>query len=358
MKIVTIVGARPQFVKAAAVSRILRSRENVEEFLIHTGQHFDANMSQIFFDELGIDEPKYNLGISGGSHGDMTGRMLSGIEAVLENERPDWTLIYGDTNSTLAAAIAASKMHIPVAHVEAGLRSFNMKMPEEINRILSDRVSSLLLCPTDTAVQNLSNEGITAGVSNVGDVMYDAALHFGDLADQKTDEIIARYGLHPGGFALATCHRAENTDDPARLEQILQALSRIANDCQVVLPLHPRTRSCIRDLSLGHYLENIMALDPVPYLEMLWLEKNANLILTDSGGVQKEAFFFEVPCVTMRDETEWVETIDAGWNILAGVQAERIVQAVKDHKTNAKLEVLPYGNGHAAELISDKLLGL
>lgn len=358
MKIVTIVGARPQFVKAAALSRQLRCRENVDEILVHTGQHFDANMSQIFFDELGIDEPKYNLGISGGSHGEMTGRMLSGIETVLENERPDWTLIYGDTNSTLAAAIAASKMHIPVAHVEAGLRSFNMKMPEEINRILSDRVSSLLLCPTDTAVQNLVNEGITAGVSNVGDVMYDAALHFGGLADQNSDEIIARYGINPEGFALATCHRAENTDDPVRLEQILQALARIADDRQVVLPLHPRTQSRIRALSLGHYLGNIVALDPVPYLEMLWLEKNANLILTDSGGVQKEAFFFRVPCVTMREETEWVETLDAGWNILAGVQADRIVEAVTDHKTNVKLEVFPYGYGRAAELISDKLLGM
>lgn len=356
MKIVTIVGARPQFVKAAAVSRILKETPHVDEVLIHTGQHFDTNMSQIFFDELGIDEPRYNLGISRGSHGEMTGRMLSAIEAVLITERPDWTLIYGDTNSTLAAAIAASKMHVPVAHVEAGLRSFNMKMPEEINRILSDRVSSLLLCPTETAVKNLANEGITAGVSNVGDVMYDAALHFGGLAERDSHVIAINRDLNPGSFALATCHRAENTDDPIRLEQILQALSHISRDRQVVLPLHPRTRSRIHDLSLGHYLESVKVLDPVPYLEMLWLEKNANLILTDSGGVQKEAFFFKVPCVTMRDETEWVETIDAGWNILAGVQSDSIVQAVEDHKTNAKLEIAPYGNGRAAELIRDKLL--
>lgn len=356
MKIVTIVGARPQFVKAAAVSHILKENPHVDEVLIHTGQHFDPNMSQIFFDELGIDEPRYNLGISGGTHGEMTGRMLSAIEAVLITERPDWTLIYGDTNSTLAAAIAASKMHVPVAHVEAGLRSFNMKMPEEINRILSDRVSSLLLCPTETAVRNLENEGITAGVSNVGDVMYDAALHFGGLAERDGHVIAINRDLDPGSFALATCHRAENTDDPIRLEQILQALSHISRDRQVVLPLHPRTRSRIHNLSLGRYLESLKVLDPVPYLEMLWLEKNANLILTDSGGVQKEAFFFKVPCVTMRDETEWVETIDAGWNILAGVQSDSIVQAVEDHKTNAKLEISPYGKGRAAELIRDKLL--
>lgn len=356
MKIVTIVGARPQFVKASSVSRVLRENPHVDEVLIHTGQHFDPNMSQIFFDELGIEEPRYNLGISGGNHGEMTGRMLSAIEAVLITERPDWTLIYGDTNSTLAAAIAASKMHVPVAHVEAGLRSFNMKMPEEINRILSDRVSSLLLCPTETAVKNLANEGIVAGVSNIGDVMYDAALHFGGLAERDSDVIAINRDLNPGSFALATCHRAENTDDPIRLEQILQALSHISRDRQVVLPLHPRTRSRIQDMSLGHYLENVKVLDPVPYLEMLWLEKNANLILTDSGGVQKEAFFFKVPCVTMRDETEWVETIDAGWNILAGVQSDRIIQAVEDHKTNAKLEISPYGEGRAAELIRDKLL--
>lgn len=356
MKIVTIVGARPQFVKAAAVSRIFQSRRDAEEVLVHTGQHFDANMSQIFFDELGINEPAYNLEISGGSHGEMTGRMLAGIEKVLMDERPDWILIYGDTNSTLAGALAASKIHIRIAHVEAGLRSFNMKMPEEVNRIISDRISSMLFCPTETAVDNLRREGITNGVVNVGDVMFDAALHFGQMAEQRAEAVIAKYALKPGCFALATCHRAENTDDPARLEQILGALSRIAKEQPVVLPLHPRTQSRIDDLSLNHYLADVKTVEPVPYLEMLWLEKNANLILTDSGGVQKEAFFFKVPCVTMRDETEWVETVDAGWNILSGVDAGQIVQAVEQHRTNSKIEISPYGNGDAASRICDLLL--
>ncbi len=356
MKIVTIVGARPQFVKAATVSRILRTRQNATEILVHTGQHFDANMSQVFFDELGIVEPACNLGISGGTHGQMTGKMLSAIEDVLIAERPDWTLIYGDTNSTLAAALAASKLHIPVAHVEAGLRSFNMKMPEEVNRALSDRVSTLLLCPTQTAVDNLVREGIVDGVENVGDVMFDAALYFGEIAARTSTDVATKNGLQSGGFALATCHRAENTDEPERLRQILDALSRIARDMPVILPLHPRTKAKIKDLSFDQYLSNISTIDPVPYMEMLWLEKNANLILTDSGGVQKEAFFFKVPCITMRDETEWVETLASGWNILTGASMERIIQAVEAHRTNQKMEITPYGNGDAAEIICDLLL--
>lgn len=357
IKIVTIVGARPQFIKAAAVSRVIRDSYGgkIEEVLVHTGQHYDDNMSKVFFEELDIPQPKYNLEISGGQHGAMTGRMLGAVEKVLLDEKPDWLLIYGDTNSTLAGALAAAKLHIPVAHVEAGLRSFNMRMPEEINRILSDRVSSLLFCPTETAVKNLSAEGISKGVHNVGDVMYDVALFYRDRARQQST-ILKDLELVENGFALATCHRAENTDDPKRLGEIVAALAKIAGSMQVVFPLHPRTRKLIEDYGLRRYLDAVKVVEPLPFLDMVALERAAKVILTDSGGVQKEAYFYGVPCVTMRDETEWVETVELGWNQLVGASTQAILSAVsrpvESKQTNT---ITPYGDGKAALSIVSKL---
>jgi UDP-GlcNAc3NAcA epimerase len=356
MKIVTVVGARPQFIKAAAVSRVIRSQHSpaVEEVLVHTGQHFDHNMSRVFFDELDIPPPAYNLGISGVSHGVMTGRMLEAIERVLEQERPDWLLVYGDTNSTLAGALAAAKLHIPVAHVEAGLRSFNMRMPEEVNRVLTDRVSSLLFCPTRAAVHNLGSEGIVKGIHRVGDVMYDVALHFADRAKRQST-ILQSLHLSAGAYALATCHRAENTDEPERLAEILSALAEIATEMPVVLPLHPRTRKLIADHGLARYLGSLIVTEPLAFLDMIVLEQDARLILTDSGGVQKEAFFYGVPCLTMRNETEWVETVDSGWNTLVGADHARIVGAYRAPVT-AKVRSAPYGDGRASEAIMSVML--
>lgn len=354
MKIVTVVGARPQFIKAAAVSRVVRNEyaEKIDEIIVHTGQHYDDNMSQVFFDELDIPHPKYNLEISRGQHGEMTGRMLGAIEYVLLQERPDWLLIYGDTNSTLAGALAAAKLHIPVAHVEAGLRSFNMRMPEEVNRILSDRISTLLFCPTNTAVNNLKSEGFQKGIHNVGDVMFDVALYYRDRARHKST-ILKRLGLKAGAFALATCHRAENTDDPARLGAILSALAKSSADFPVVLPLHPRTRKLIDDYGFSTRLAKITITAPLPFLDMVALEQTARVILTDSGGVQKEAFFYGVPCVTMRDETEWVETVDLGCNQLVGASEESIFSAVKVILNSPPKVVTaqPYGTGQAASAV-------
>lgn len=351
-KIVTIVGARPQFIKAAAVSReILKHPGQLEEVMVHTGQHYDPNMSQVFFDELEIPAPRYNLEVSGGTHGAMTGRMLEGIERILLDEKPDWVLIYGDTNSTLAGALAAAKLHIPVAHVEAGLRSFNMHMPEEINRILADRVSSVLLCPTALAVDNLAREGVTQGVHNVGDVMYDVALYYRERA-RAASGILKTLGLTEKAFALATCHRAENTDDPVRLEGIVSALAQVASDMPVVLPLHPRTRKLLQQFGLERYLAALTIVEPLPFLDMVALEQAAKVIFTDSGGVQKEAFFYRVPCITMRDETEWVETIELGWNRLVGAERVRILEAYAALATgSADVSGLPYGDGRAAKRI-------
>lgn len=357
IKIVTIVGARPQFIKAAAVSRVILDgyANKIEEVLVHTGQHYDDNMSKVFFEELDIPQPKYNLEISGGQHGAMTGRMLEAIEKVLFEEKPDWVLIYGDTNSTLAGALAAAKLHMPVAHVEAGLRSFNMRMPEEINRILADRVSSLLFCPTETAVKNLRAEGISNGVYNVGDVMYDVALFYRDRAKRQTT-ILDDLKLTQRGFALATCHRAENTDDPKRLGEIVAALAKVANTLPVVFPLHPRTRKLIDDYGLRHHLDAVKVVEPLPFLDMVALEQAARVILTDSGGVQKEAFFYGVPCVTMRDETEWVETVEQGWNQLVGASEQAILSAVSQPTKNARANTTaPYGDGTAARSIVAKL---
>jgi len=321
MQIVTIVGARPQFIKAAVLSRELRKEHT--EILVHTGQHYDQNMSEIFFEELGIPAPDFNLGIGSGPHGKQTGEMLAAIEGVLLKERPDWVLVYGDTNSTLAGALAAVKLHIRVAHVEAGLRSFNRRMPEEINRVLTDHASDLLLCPTQTAVENLQNEGIARGVHLVGDVMYDALVWA--AAQEKEPSILDTLDLEPGKYLLATVHRAENTDDPERLAGILAAFGQVRET--LVWPVHPRTRLKLQELNwqpAGH----VKLIEPLGYLNMAQLEKHARIILTDSGGIQKEACWLGVPCITLRDETEWVETVQSGWNILAGSEKKAILDAV------------------------------
>lgn len=354
IKIVTIVGARPQFIKAAAVSRVIRDEhsDRINEVIVHTGQHYDPNMSEVFFKEMDIPEPKYNLEVSGGGHGEMTGRMLEAIERVLIDEKPQWVLIYGDTNSTLAGALAAAKLHIPVAHVEAGLRSFNMRMPEEVNRIVADRLSTLLFCPTETAVKHLVAEGITQGVINVGDVMFDVALHFRQRAREKS-LILNKLGLKGKEFVLATCHRAENTDDLRRLHGIVSALAKVADKLPVILPIHPRARKLIVEQGLDETLGAVQVIDPVPFLDMVALEQASRLILTDSGGVQKEAFFYGVPCVTMRDETEWVETVEMGWNTLAGASRDAIIAAV-DKALSVVIQPKaesPYGRGDAAQAI-------
>jgi UDP-GlcNAc3NAcA epimerase len=325
VKIVSVVGARPQFIKTAPVSRILRSR-GLTEVLVHTGQHYDRNMSALFFEELGIPDPDFNLGVGSGSHGRQTGQMLMRIEEVLLQERPDWVLVYGDTNSTLAGALAAVKLRIPVAHVEAGLRSFNREMPEEHNRVLTDHVADLLFCPTRTAVDHLSAEGVTQGVHLTGDVMYDAVLFNSDLAESRSD-VLSRLGLTSSRYLLATVHRPQNTDDPGPLSAILTAFGELGET--VVFPAHPRTKVSLARFDLP-VPANVHLVDAVGYLDMLVLEKHARLIMTDSGGVQKEAYFFAVPCVTLRDETEWVETVRAGWNLLAGADVARIVAAVRE----------------------------
>jgi UDP-N-acetylglucosamine 2-epimerase len=354
MKLLDIVGARPQFIKVGPILRAIEkhNREHpqrtIQEILVHTGQHYDYAMSRVFFEELQLKEPDYHLGVGSGTHAYQTGEMLKRIEDVLLKEKPDLVMVYGDTNSTLAGALAAAKLHIPVAHVEAGLRSFNKKMPEEINRVLTDHLSDLLFCPTDTAVKNLEREGITKGVHLVGDVMYDSVLYNVQLA-QRRSQILEQLGLLPQSYALATVHRAENTDDPERLRSIFQALETIAADgLPVIVPLHPRTRKQLSSLNLP--LKHVRVTEPVSYLEMLLLEKSAKIILTDSGGVQKEAFFFRVPCVTLREETEWVETVEAGWNVLAGWKPERIVHAVKRARPPSG-SAAPYGDGRAAERI-------
>jgi len=350
MKVVTIVGARPQFIKAAMVSRAIVAHNRsgavpqITEEIIHTGQHYDENMSDIFFQQMQIPEPVVNFHAGTGMHGEMTGRMLEKIEREIVTRKPDWVLVYGDTNSTLAGALAAAKLHVPVAHVEAGLRSFNKRMPEEINRILTDHVSSLLFCPTCTAVANLAKEGINRGVYHVGDVMYDAALVFGEIAE-NVSTILSDLQLVPKEYLLATVHRAENTDDEAKLKRILSAFSEINE--QIVLPIHPRTRARLDTFNLKSIRRNLMLIDPVSFLDMVQLEKHARVILTDSGGVQKEAYFHGVPCVTLRDETEWVETVEAGWNQVVGADAKKIIAAVA--RANAGTPISEYGQGRSSE---------
>ncbi len=359
VKIITVVGARPQFIKAAAVSRVISSDFSgfIQEKIIHTGQHFDENMSKVFFDELSIPKPHYHFDISGGGHGSMTGKMLEAIENVLLQEKPDWLLVYGDTNSTLAGALAAAKLHIPVAHVEAGLRSFNMRMPEEINRILADRVATQLFCPTQTAVNNLAAEGIVQEVYNVGDVMYDVALYYKKRARNES-KVFQRLPIKSKSYILATCHRAENTDDKNNLQQILTGLFFASKKMPVVFPLHPRTKKLIESFGLKDFLGNLIVVEPLPFLDMVALEQDAHLILTDSGGVQKEAFFYNVPCITMRNETEWVETVDLGWNYLVGANADLIIGAVDLHEQRPPMRTssMPYGNGDASNSILKQMM--
>lgn len=349
MKVVTVVGARPQFIKAAAVSRALRAPEaGHTEILVHTGQHYDPEMSDRFFEELAIPRPDYELHVGSGGHGWQTGQMLIGIEEVLQAERPDWTLVYGDTNSTLAGALAAAKLGMRVAHVEAGLRSFNRSMPEEHNRVLTDHCSDLLFCPTASAAEQLAREGLTSGVRVVGDVMFDAALQFAGLARERSNAL-QELGLAPKSYALATLHRPYNVDDGERLGQVLDALGRL--EMPVVFPVHPRTRARLAEM--GHpqsSIFNLQCVDPVGYLDMLALEQNAALILTDSGGVQKEAYFFATPCITLRPETEWVETVAAGWNRLAWGDAEVVLEAARrPWPTGAPPAA--FGDGQASEKI-------
>jgi UDP-GlcNAc3NAcA epimerase len=328
MKIVTIVGARPQFIKAAVVSKAIddyneTSSEKIEEKIIHTGQHFDANMSDVFFNQMNIRKPDYNLDVNSLSHGAMTGQMMEGIEKILLHEKPDWLLVYGDTNSTLAGALAAKKIHVKVAHVEAGLRSFNDRMPEEINRILTDRVSDILFCPTDKALQNLKNEGydnIDSDVILIGDVMKDAALYYKDLSKNPLPNSL------PKKYVLSTIHRAENTDDVNRLNNIFEGLSKISDSINVVIPLHPRTKKILakRNIKIN---DNIIILDPVGYLQMVYLIDNCSLVITDSGGLQKEAYFFQKPCITLREETEWVELLENDYSVLVGSNQNKILEA-------------------------------
>lgn len=351
-RILTIIGARPQFIKASVVSRAIARTADIEEIVLHTGQHFDANMSDVFFNQLGIPRPDIQLDIHGGHHGEMTGRMLVEIEKALLEHKPDRVLVYGDTNSTLAGALAAAKLHVPVAHVEAGLRSFNMHMPEEINRILTDQISDLLFCPTDTAVKNLNDEGFAGKrvkVLQVGDVMQDSALLFAEKA------VAPAGGDVPENFVLATLHRAENTDDPQRLSSIVQALNQIHRDhAPVVLPLHPRTRKLIAHQGLEL---NVHLVDPVGYFEMVWLLDHAELVLTDSGGVQKEAFFFGKACVTMRDQTEWVELVEAGANELVGADKQMIIDAaIRNLGRRIQDKGQLYGGGEASQKIVSELL--
>lgn len=352
MKLLTIIGARPQFIKAAAVSREVAKHEDVTEVIVHTGQHFDANMSEIFFDQMHIPKPDYNLSINSLSHGAMTGRMLEEIEKVLLIEKPDWVLVYGDTNSTIAGALAAKKLHIKVAHVEAGLRSFNMNMPEEVNRILTDRISNILFCPTETAISNLFKEGyenIDIQIENCGDVMYDAAMFYSKMSLKPEENL-------PDKFILATCHRAENTDDSERLSSIFSAMGMISEETPIVLPLHPRTRNILAKSKIKHDFPNLYLIDPVGYLEMVWMLQNCSMVMTDSGGLQKEAYFFQKMCLTMRDETEWVELVEHGFNLLCGADEARIVnsyKAVIDLKKDFSTKL--YGDGEASKKIIEAL---
>jgi UDP-GlcNAc3NAcA epimerase len=355
VKILTIIGARPQFIKASAVSRAVAKHKDVTEVIVHTGQHFDKNMSEVFFEEMEIPQPKYNLEIHSVGHGAMTGRMLEGIEKIIQDEQPDFVLVYGDTNSTLAGALAARKLNVKVAHVEAGLRSFNMRMPEEINRILTDRISDFLFCPTDTAIANLQKEGFSnfnSRVIKTGDVMYDSALYYAELAKKKS-KILNDLKLDTGNYVLATIHRQENTDDFHNLKNIITALNEINKEQRVVVPLHPRTKNILHKNNLA---PEFTIIEPVGYLDMVQLISNSSLIITDSGGLQKEAFFFHKNCVTMREQTEWVELVDNGFNIIAGTDTNKIVSCY--HAMKAKQNDFSknlYGTGKSAEEIIAEL---
>ncbi|HVA99364.1 MAG TPA: UDP-N-acetylglucosamine 2-epimerase (non-hydrolyzing) [Bacteroidia bacterium] len=377
LKIITIIGARPQIIKAAALSRAIKNNfsDQIKEIIVHTGQHYDANMSQVFFDELQIPKPDYNLNTGSGSHGTQTAAMIVGIETILEKEKPHCIILYGDTNSTLAGAIAASKIHIPVVHIEAGLRSFNKAMPEEINRILCDHVSTLLFSPTETGFQNLVKEGFSAKnkapfstdnpkIYHCGDVMYDNSIYFAEIAEKRTS-IIKDKQLENGKFILATIHRNNNTDEPKRLNALFSAIQKISseNNIFIVLPLHPRTSGLLQKNLESALFEKVQKnnflkiLPPVSFLEMTALEKNAKMVLTDSGGVQKEAFFFQKPCIILRSETEWVELVNAGVAIIADAYEERILKAFDYFSENKKLKFSTlFGDGKAAEFICTEIL--
>lgn len=352
MKVVTVLGARPQFIKAGTVSRAFAQHSKIQEVIVHTGQHYDSNMSDVFFDEMKIPRPDYFLGIGGRSHGAMTGQMIEKIEEILVNEEPDWVLVYGDTNSTLAGAVAASKLHIKIAHIEAGLRSFNMKMPEEVNRILTDRISTFLFCPTQTAMDNLDREGASTWKVQValsGDVMQDGALFYKEVSKKPE-------GLNiDGEFVLATIHRAENTDDPERLAGIVRAVNRISKSKTVVLPLHPRTKAKLLNIDV-EMAAAVTVIEPVGYLSMVWLIDNCQSVLTDSGGLQKEAFFFGKSCVTLRDETEWVELVDNNFNVLAGAEEDNVVDVFENHQFATDFTMDLYGGGKASSRIVEELL--
>ncbi|WP_421911079.1 non-hydrolyzing UDP-N-acetylglucosamine 2-epimerase [Marinobacter sp.] len=347
MKVITVIGARPQFIKAAVVSRAFaKYRPDVQEIIVHTGQHYDANMSDVFFEELDIPRPDYNLGVGGGTHGQNTGRMIEKLEGLMMEVRPAWVLVFGDTDSTLAGALAAAKLHIPVAHVEAGLRSYNRKMPEEINRVLTDHIAELLFAPTENGRKNLLEEGVPAEkIKLVGDVMHDAALFYTEKA--RKPKLPTEFDLEGEGFVLCTIHRAENTDDPRRLKSIFQGLED--SGAQILLPMHPRTQTKVLDSEIS-IADNIWVIDPVGYLEMIWLEANCRCVATDSGGVQKEAFFFKKPCKTMRYETEWVELVESGWNRLVGASAKEITDALTSISLPISTNSL-YGDGNAGEKI-------
>jgi UDP-GlcNAc3NAcA epimerase len=354
IRVLTIIGARPQIIKAAALSRAFEASGQIEEVIVHTGQHYDDNMSSIFFDEMKITQPKYQLDINGGDHGQMTGRMMIELEELLKVEQPNYILVYGDTNTTLAGAIVAKKKHIRLIHVEAGLRSYNMRMPEEVNRILTDRISDLLLCPTQTAVDNLKSEGydnIDTKVILSGDVMQDASLMFSDISSEFAT-VKEEIGHDP--FALCTIHRAENTDDITRLTSIVEALNEINTTLKVVCPLHPRTKKVLENNGLNVEFTTI---EPVGYLDMIELIKTSDLVLTDSGGLQKEAYFFKRPCITMRDETEWVELIELGVNTLVGADKLLIIDTYQVYKTKSfDFEKELYGGGKASKLITDHII--
>ena len=359
MRILTILGARPQFIKAGCVSREIAKRSGLQEVILHTGQHYDADMSDIFFQEMGIPKPAYNLGIGGQTHGAMTGRMIEAIEGVLLAEKPDVVLVYGDTNSTLAGALAAVKLGVPVAHVEAGLRSHNRKMPEEINRIVTDSVSNWLFAPTDEAVRHLQKEGVEAGkISLVGDVMYDAARYHSNQINQPGLVWLSNLGLVEDGYILATIHRAENTDDRDRINAIFNSLMIISKEIPVVIPLHPRTKAVLNELNkLEEVEDNLQVIGPQGYLKMVQLERHARLIVTDSGGVQKESYFYRVPCVTLRDETEWIETVESGWNYLMTPHCPNaIASVIKSRLDRRGTECELYGDGNSAQKIVDVLI--
>ncbi len=352
MKVASVVGARPQFIKAAPVSAVLRRRH--QEVLIHTGQHYDEDMSAAFFRSLRLPEPDYNLGIGSGGHGEQTGRMLVELERVLLSDRPDVVLVYGDTNSTLAAALAAAKIHVPLAHVEAGLRSHNRTMPEEINRVVVDHLSSLLFCPTQTAVDHLTAEGIRAGVHLVGDVMYDVAL--ATAQEARGRDVHARLGVTKKDYLLCTVHRPSNTDDPRNLTAIVEALSECGRT--VVFPIHPRTRKSLEQHGLiGKLGKTVVVTEPLDYLDFQGLLMEALKVLTDSGGVQKEAYFFGVPCITLREETEWIETVEDGWNVLVGSDKAEILGAIEDFNASGT-QNKSFGDGRAAEKIVEILSGM